>query len=672
MEEKKKGGIKTLIIGISLCLLVCLAICGYEYFKTRNKSNTEETTKVSLVDDFYDNINYETIKKATIPNDSGSWDKFYAAAKTIEKRQEELTNEILEDPNYKNEDIDAMVELYTDYETRDKLGVSELQPYFEMIDKANTIEEFNNVLLTLDKDFDDAIFINYDDTNDYYDSTKTVLFLTPNTIVGVPYEIFTESKYATYVPFMEKIMKKCFEMIGYSSDKVNDLVKQVVEFAKMIQGKSIVQGNVTDRFDLYKKYTLDEINKEIKNLPIKQLLANLKIDNQEFYLVPDMGHYKAIDEYFTVEHLPLLKEISKMQIANHFMGLTTKENAQFMVDINNEMGGTKTTLEENDKKIILKFKNSYISDELQKRYEAKYFKEEDKKVVAELVEDVRKYYKEVIKNCDWLSDATREEALKKLDNMTVNIGYQEKEKKDNEQYKPVSKANGGTIVSNEIGENRLAFDKYHEVFEEEATLSGLSTLTVNAFYQPQNNSINFLAGFKELYGEEKDYYKLLGYFGMVIGHEISHAFDLDGSKYDENGKVKNWWTDEDKENYNKLTKKIEEYYNNYEFMGFKVDGKKTLSENIADLAAMKAMISIAESKGATKDDYKKLFEAYADLWVMKANKEYAELLSVSDNHSPNKVRVNAVLSSMDKFYEVYDIKEGDKMYVAKENRVGLW
>jgi putative endopeptidase len=107
-------------------------------------------------------------------------------------------------------------------------------------------------------------------------------------------------------------------------------------------------------------------------------------------------------------------------------------------------------------------------------------------------------------------------------------------------------------------------------------------------------------------------------------------------------------------------------------MGYKVDGNRTLSENIADLAAMKAMVSIAESRGATNEDFKNLFEAYANLWVMKSTSEYAELLSLEDTHSPNKVRVNAVLSSIDKFYEVYDITENDKMYVAPENRVGLW
>ena len=675
IEVKKKRNTEKIILCVIICLVICLMTGSFIYYNVKYMNNTPkevETPKPSLKDDFYENINYETIKNATIPSDSGSWDKAYDAQKTIEKRQEELTNEILADPNYKNEDIDAMVELYTDYETRDKLGISELKPYLEMVDKANTIEEFNNVLLKLDKDLDLSVFFNYEDTNDYYDSTKTVLFILPNTIADVPYELFTESKYATYVPFIEKEMKKCFEIMEYPSKKIDDLIKQIIDFAKTIQGKSIIQGNITDIFDLYKKYTLEEINKEIKNIPIKRLLTDLKIDNQEFYLVPDMGHYKAIDEYFTVEHLPLLKEIVKMQIVLDFLPLTTKENTQFMIDLDNETSGTKKTLEENDKQMILTIKTSFISDELQKRYEAKYFTEEDKKLVADLVEDVKKYYTEIIKNCDWLSAATKEEALKKLENIKVNIGYQEKDKKDNDKYKPVSKANGGTLISNEIGENRFYFDKYHEVFEKEATLEGFNTLVVNAFYNPQNNSINFLAGFKEIYGNEKNYYKLLGYFGMVISHEISHAFDTNGSKFDENGKVKNWWTEEDKANYDKLTAKIKEYYNNYEYMGFKVDGNRTLSENIADLAAMKALVSIAESKGATNDDFKNLFEAYADLWVEKSNKETAQFQSLSDTHSPNKVRVNAVLSSIDKFYEVYDIKEGDKMYVAKEDRVGLW
>ena len=141
---------------------------------------------------------------------------------------------------------------------------------------------------------------------------------------------------------------------------------------------------------------------------------------------------------------------------------------------------------------------------------------------------------------------------------------------------------------------------------------------------------------------------------------------------DENGKFNDWWTAEDRANYENLKKKIEDYYSKYEVQGFKVNGHKTVGENIADLAGVKSIITIMEKKGATKEDFKKFFEGYADLWAEKSTKEGIENQILSDEHAPDIIRVNGVLSSMDKFYEVYDIKEGDKMYVPKEERVGLW
>ena len=672
LNEKKCN--KKLLWGLVVFLVLFIGIGSYFYFN--NKAITEPAEraeiKPSLKDDFYEYINYDVLKKAKIPSDSASWSKMYDASETIKDRIEVLTNEILEDPDYQNEEIDIQVELYTDYEGRNERGLSELMPYFEMIDNASTIDEFSDVLMTLDRDLDLATFINYEVANDFYDSTKNVLFIEPINIDGAPLVMFTDSRYATLVKFIDKTMKKYFEAIGYSADKIETLITQIKEFAAKIQEKSINFMDVTDRFELYKKYTLDEINNEIKNVPVNRMLKELKVDNLEFYLVPDMGHYKALDEYYNNENLELLKEIAKLEILANNFSVTSRDNEQFELDLQNEAYGANYSMEEYEKEQILSIKASYISDELQKRYEEKYFTESDKKAVADLVEEVKEYYKGIINNSNWLSDTTKEEAIKKLDNIKVCIGYQGGESEKKEMYKLVPKANGGTLISNMIGENRFEFDRFYETFDEEASLGKINTLEVNAYYMPQNNSINFLAGFKELYENETNYYRLLGYFGTVIGHEISHAFDTTGAQYDENGMVNNWWTEEDKANYNNLTSKIKDYYANYEYMGYKVDGNRTLSENIADLAAMKAMVSIAESKGATNEDFKNLFEAYANLWVMKSTSEYAELLSLEDTHSPNKVRVNAVLSSIDKFYEVYDITENDKMYVAPENRVGLW
>ena len=394
--------------------------------------------------------------------------------------------------------------------------------------------------------------------------------------------------------------------------------------------------------------------------------------NEEYYIVVDMGQLKALDEFYTIDNLPLIKEILKVNLVSTFLEFTTEENQKFVYDLYNEQNGTKMTIEEMREKTELALKTAFIDDEIQKRYEAKYFTDEDKKIVADLVEEVKNNYKDLINNSDWLSEETRTRALTKLDKMKVNIGYQESNNNDKDYYVPLPKANGGTLIKYIIESNKYDFKKENEEFHKEAEMEKMSTLAVNAYYSPMDNSINFLAGFKGMYENETDYYKKLAYFGTVIAHEISHAFDNNGSKYDENGKFNDWWTAEDRANYENLKKKIEDYYSKYEVQGFKVNGHKTVGENIADLAGVKSIITIMEKKGATKEDFKKFFEGYADLWAEKSTKEGIENQIISDEHAPDIIRVNGVLSSMDKFYEVYDIKEGDKMFIPKEERVGLW
>jgi putative endopeptidase len=166
----------------------------------------------------------------------------------------------------------------------------------------------------------------------------------------------------------------------------------------------------------------------------------------------------------------------------------------------------------------------------------------------------------------------------------------------------------------------------------------------------------------------------MGGIGFVIAHEVSHAFDSSGALYDEYGNYNIWWTDEELAKYDELSQSIIDYYNNYEMMGVNVNGELTLMENIADLGAVTCITSIL-GDGTTAESASALDEAFGQMtydWASVDTVSYMLYLLNTDTHSPNKIRVNAVLSSCDAFYKIYDIKESDKMYVAPEDRVGIW
>ena len=160
---------------------------------------------------------------------------------------------------------------------------------------------------------------------------------------------------------------------------------------------------------------------------------------------------------------------------------------------------------------------------------------------------------------------------------------------------------------------------------------------------------------------------------MIIAHEITHAFDDNGAKFDEKGNMTNWWTKEDYDNFKKKQQEVIKYYNKYEVMkGFYINGKKTVNENIADLGAVSCISEIAKNKKATSKEIKEMYTSFAKLWASNSKEEYITMLLLQDTHSPNKYRVNATLSSTELFYKTYNINSLNKMYISKQNRVKVW
>lgn len=670
--------LKKIITWLSCLLVLLIGFFGGLILRDVivNNKSTEEKTKTTeglrLEDDFYDAVNEMKIKNMIIPQSQSSWSTFHDAQLEVNTRKQQLISKIINDKDYSNESMEIMIEVFTDYEGRNKRGLSELQEYFDLIDGATTLEEFDTVLLKLDHDLNSNGLLSISIEPDLYDTSKNVLYFSP-IMAEDNFEIFTISKYSKYADYYRDYRKKVLSLAGWSESEIDEYSNELEKFIEAVQSKSKELGSVTDSLELYNKYTLDDIKNNLDRLPILKFLERYSLDDQDYYVFYDFEHYIALNDYYTIDNLEFFKKFEKMLILERVAAVyTTDEFFSLHVDLSNKIKGTNRNTGDFKYEMLTKIKENYIGDDLAKKYEEEYFTNEDKQVVIDLIEEIKAYYKEVVKNSDFLSESTKEEAIKKLDNMKINVGYIEK-KSNVEKVKYVSKKDGGTLISNYILGNRNSFDiLVDELHSEGDALYRLDTFEVNAAYSPLNNSINFSAAFKNIYENEKSYYRQLAYIGTIIGHELSHAFDITGAKFDEEGNIRDWWTEEDKEKYEELSKKIVDYYNQYEIDGHKIDGEKTLNENIADLASMNCMMAIMEKKGATEEDYKEFFEAYADLWAGVSTEEAIENQILTDEHSPNKIRVNAVLSSTDKFYEIYNIDENDKMYVAKENRVGIW
>ncbi len=669
-ELKKKN--KLLWYLIPIVLVIALLVAGF-FLLFNNKKEEKEEKKPNLQDDYYESINYGSINYP-----------FIDAQRNVTTNLMMLIKSIESDTTFTNENYINFIELYDDKEGREQAGIEALKPYFEEIDNASNLDEFTDIMLKVDYDLGVTSLLNWELGPNLYDTSQSLIIFEPvlledfktfTLVDGMPsgLEFFTSEEYSKYKETFVKARIEFLKLYGYDEEKATQVSNDINEFAKVLQDKSIsineLHGNITKYFKLYSK---SDIDNTFHNLPIDKFLSKYNISDNDRFAVIDEGHLIELDNYYTEEHLPVMKEILKVLILERVASINSNsEYLKVFADCYASLTGEAVNgvqISTFYEQMILKPKlmGSYLNI----KYDEKFFTEVEKLEIVELINKVKDQYKEVINSSTWMSDSTKQEAIKKLDNMKVNVGFVQR-KEYPVDAKLIKKDEGGTLLGNYIllnqDESSKIALKINDVYYPE-----VSHFMVNAYYNQTDNSINFPSSFREMYRDITDKYEIYGYAGAVVAHEISHAFDSNGSLYDEHGNLNNWWTDEDKAKYDELKQAIIDYYSNYEVLGLKVNGEHTVPENIADLGGVKTILSIMESENATKEDYIKFFEAYAKLWNQKVNKAELEIAILSDNHSPNKVRTNAVLSSMDKFYEVYDIKESDKMYVAKDKRVSLW
>lgn len=313
--------------------------------------------------------------------------------------------------------------------------------------------------------------------------------------------------------------------------------------------------------------------------------------------------------------------------------------------------------------------------ELGRMYAAKYVSEEIKTNIRNMITEIQNIYRQRLNNLSWMSAETKAAAQNKLEKMKVIVGYDETGvwPQDLYEFYYTPKNEGGIFINNILSAKKAnadyTFKSKNEPVRDDIVVEGPQT--VNAFYSPSNNSIMILAGILQspIYSIDASPEENAGGIGTIIAHEITHAFDNNGAKYDADGNFANWWQESDFQKFNELTEKVKNYYNTYEIKGYPINGTLTLSENIADLGAVSCITEYALKK---EYDLSKVYTAYGKIWATKKTDASEISAILNDTHSPAKIRVNAVLSAMDKFYEVFDIQIGNGMYKAPEERPSIW
>lgn len=644
--------------------------------KDSGEETSDDGSEVRYQDDYYEFVNEGLLSQIDLAATDAHWDWFGELNAVVSNEMEDIIRDLAEsdeefEKGSSEQKIRDMYECVSDMENRNETGLGPLKPHMDSIRNASSIDEYVDALAHLSGEFGfSSIVGGYGIMQDKADSSEYAVYMMyADTLIGKEYIEGKDTQ--EYVDrYLEYINDMLMEF-GMTADEAAQSTDSIEGLLRDICASTLTTEQMYDPKLTYNVYTEKDLQKLYSNVDVPKMLKTLRIDGQDKYIVMDVEQAKKINSLLVEENLQALKDYSTFVMLNDTAKYANANYAKLTDDMKNALYGI--TESWGDEKTWMDLTQDMLPWDFGMIYVEQHFSQEDKEAVEEMIGQILKEYEAVINRQDWMSEDTKKKAIRKLETMQVKIGYPDEwpAARDMMQVTPISE--GGSLLSNMLTSMQVAIDDSLSKLGTKVDRSewDVPPQTINAMYDPLNNELVFPAAILQapFYDSDNSYGANMGGIGFVIAHEVSHAFDSSGALYDEYGNYNVWWTDEELAEYDRLSQSIVEYYNNYEMMGTKVNGELTLMENIADLGAMTCIASIIG------DDAKALDEAFGQMaynWASEDTASFMMYLLNTDTHAPNKVRVNAVLSSCDAFYEIYDIKETDGMYVAPEDRVGIW
>lgn len=480
-----------------------------------------------------------------------------------------------------------------------------------------------------------------------------------------------QQAYKTYITTL-------FSLTGSSQAEAKASAETIFNLEKEFAQAQKSRVEMRDPHVTYNKFTLSDFNKLTPGINWKDMLPKMKVSGQDTILVNVPAFFSTMDA--TIKKTPLadLKTYLKWQVLKNSSSALSSPFVNANFAFSQVLSGQKVQTPRWQRMSSLTDNN--IGELLGQLYVKKYFKPEAKERMKVLIENLRKAYAIRIRNLDWMSDATKEKALAKLQAFSPKIGYPDKFK--NYDGMVISRA---SFFQNLRNADTWAYDEMVKQLGKPVDRSrwGMTPPTVNAYYSPVMNEIVFPAGILQFpfFDPNADDAVNYGGIGAVIGHEMSHGFDDSGSQYDKDGNLRNWWTAEDLTKFKAKTKALGEQFDAYTILDtIHVNGKLTMGENIGDLGGLNAAYEAfkmtkqgqSEEKidGFTPDQ--RFFLSWAQVWRGNILPETAAQFIVTDPHSPGEFRTIGAPVNMDAWYKAFNVQPGDKLYKKPEDRIKIW
>lgn len=681
---------------LTLSLFLLAGICSQNTLNAQAKSTKTATAAdkgldISLMDksvrpqdDFYNYVSGTWMKTAKIPSDKPTWGSFNKLADDTDNNSMTILNSLLKDKFADGSEGKKIQDLYATYMNMDKRNADGIKPIQENINKIDAIKnltDLQNYLTAVTKDGDNT-FYGWGVYSDLKDSNMNAVYLGDASLgMGRDYYQKVDVKNTEALAEYQKYVASMLKELGYKN--ADAAAKGVVDYEKSIAKNLLTNEQSRDNTLQYNPKTIAELSTLVKNIDLASYLKKVGV-NTDRVIIGELGYYKNFDQLVNAKNLPVIKDYLKFHMING--------GASYLSE---KLGDTKFAFYgkylrgQQEQRALNKrgyeLINGSLGEAFGKLYVEKYFPAEAKAQMVELIDYLKKSFAVHINGLTWMSSTTKEKAMTKLNKFTVKVAYPDTWK-DYSKLNITPESKGGNLYANlqNIAEWQYNKDLAKIGKPVDKTEWGMTPQTVNAYYNPVYNEIVFPAAILQppFFNPKADAAVNFGGIGAVIGHEISHGFDDSGAQFDAEGNLVDWWTPEDKANFEKATKALAAQYDKYEpVKGTFVNGTFTNGENIADLGgvniAYDALQMYLKDKGNpgvisgyTQDQ--RFFLSWATVWRTLSSEKYMVNQVKTDPHSPGYFRSFGPLTNVDAFYKAFDVKPGDKLYKKPEDRIKIW
>ena len=628
--------------------------------------------KIRIQDDLYTYVNQAKLDELVIPEDMPVAGGFATLSTDVEKLMIGEFNAMCKEGAYPNEYLERACKLFTlakDVKRKKKHGIKPALKHLSVLKKISTLRGYN--LHAKELVFKDiAMPINIMVEPNMKDTTHHCVMIQGAGVILPDVSYYkNEQQKEQLLNLWSGFAKQVLSIAGHSAEQIELLLQDTLSFDGRIAQYAKSQEEWSEYVKMYNPMKTGRVAGMVKPLNLKKLLKDIFGFVPEEIIVTEPRYFKHFKEIFNPDTFEAYKNWAYVTTLMGSCSLLTEELRDLGSGFRRALSGIAAI--SSPEKFAYQLASGMFSEPVGLYYGEKYFGEEAKKDITEIVRQIVATYQKRIATNDILEQSTKDKAILKLSKMGLKLAYPDRVE---EIYSKLVFDESKSLFDVVTSLRKIRMEEHCAKLGKEVdrTHWAMPGHMVNACYDPFVNDITFPAAILQppFYSIHQTRSENLGGIGAVIGHEISHAFDSNGAKCDELGNLNNWWTKADERKFNKKVNAMIKQFDGIELPWGTVNGKFTVSENIADNGGMAVTLDImSQTEGASFEEY---FANWARVWCQKAKPEYQALLLQVDVHGPCYLRANMPPRNFPEWYAAFGVKKTDGMYLAPSKRVVIW